>query len=70
MWIRRLSHPVVAGGVFNFVVILTHLTPVVNYSVENGPFHYLVHTVVFFIFIFIVVAFCASSSTLAVCWSI
>lgn len=48
VWIRRLSHPVVAGGIFNLVVALTHMTTVVNYSVENGPFHYLVHTVVFF----------------------
>ena len=48
VWIRRLSHPVVAGGVFNLVVAMTHMTTVVNFSVENGVFHYVVHFVVFF----------------------
>ncbi len=47
VWTRRMTHPVVAGLVFNLVVALTHLTAVVNLSVENGPFHYLVHLVVF-----------------------
>lgn len=47
VWIRRLSHPVVAGVTFNIVIALTHLTYVVNTSVEVGPFHYAVHTVVF-----------------------
>jgi len=48
VWIRRLSHPVVAGGIFNLVVVLSHMTTVVNFSIENGPFHYGVHFVVFF----------------------
>ena len=47
VWIRRLSHPVAAGVTFNIVVALTHLTYIVNTSVEVGPFHYAVHTVVF-----------------------
>ncbi len=46
-WMRRMTHPVVAGVVFNLVVALTHLPAVVNLSVESGPFHYLVHLVVF-----------------------
>lgn len=44
---RRMTHPVMAGFVFNFVVAMTHLTVVVNFSVENGVFHYFVHLVVF-----------------------
>lgn len=46
-WIRRLTYPVVAGLLFNLVTGLTHAPLVVNTSVDNGPFHYLVHTVVF-----------------------
>lgn len=46
-WVRRFSHPVVAGFTFNFVIAITHLTGVVNTSVDNGVFHYLVHVVVF-----------------------
>jgi len=46
-WIRRFSHPVVAGVVFNLVIAVTHLTNIVNTSVNNGIFHYLVHLVVF-----------------------
>ena len=42
-----MTHPVVAGSVFNLVVVFTHLTVVVNTSAENGPFHYLVHLMVF-----------------------
>lgn len=47
VWIRRLSHPVAAGVTFNIVIAMTHLTYIVNTSVEVGPFHYAVHTVVF-----------------------
>lgn len=46
-WIKRFSHPVTAGVVFNVVVAVTHLTTVVNTSVDNGIFHYSVHLVVF-----------------------
>lgn len=46
-WTRRMTHPVVAGSVFNLVVVFTHLTVVVNTSAENGAFHYLVHLMVF-----------------------
>ena len=47
IWIRRLTRPVVAALLFNVVVAMTHLTWVVNTSIENGVFHYLVHLVVF-----------------------
>ncbi len=47
VWTRRMTHPVVAGSVFNLVVVFTHLTVVVNTSAENGPFHYFVHLLVF-----------------------
>lgn len=45
-WLRRLAAPVVATLVFNGVTILTHWQPVVNRSVEDGPFHYGVHLIV------------------------
>lgn len=48
IWIKRLCHPVTAGVIFNVVGALTHITWVVNTSLENGPFHYFVHLVVFF----------------------
>lgn len=47
IWVKRLTHPVVAGVAFNFVQIVTHLPAVVNTSVENGFAHYGVHFVVF-----------------------
>jgi putative membrane protein len=47
VWVKRLTHPVVAGFAFNFVQIVTHLPYVVNLSIENGAFHYGVHTAVF-----------------------
>ena len=46
-WIKRMSRPVIAGFLFNFVVAITHTTQVVNTSVEIGVFHYFVHLVVF-----------------------
>lgn len=45
-WLRRLSRPVVAGVIFNGVVIVTHWPDLVNLSVEVGPLHYLIHLVV------------------------
>lgn len=47
LWIRRLSRPVIAGFAFNFFVAITHLTQVVNTSVNNGLFHYGIHLAVF-----------------------
>ena len=45
--LRRLSHPVVAGVVFNALVALTHWSGIVNLSAENGAFHYSAHVVLF-----------------------
>jgi putative membrane protein len=46
-WVRQLSRPVAAGLCYNFVIIVTHLPFTVNYSLENGAFHYFVHLLVF-----------------------
>ncbi len=46
--LRRLARPVVAGVLFNFVVLFTHWQNVVNTSVANAPVHYGVHVLVVF----------------------
>jgi putative membrane protein len=46
-WFRRLATPVVAGVLFNFVQAITHWEQVVELSVTNGSFHYLMHILVF-----------------------
>jgi putative membrane protein len=46
--LRVLTRPVVAGVIFNVFQVLTHWTAVVDASVENGAFHYLLHLGVFF----------------------
>ena len=46
--LRTLTRPVVAGVLFNVFQVLTHWGAVVNLSVENGGFHYLIHLGVFF----------------------
>ena len=40
------TRPVVAGVLFNVVVMITHIPLVVNASIENGPFHYSLHFLV------------------------
>ena len=47
VWIRRLTRPVAAAVLFNVLIAVTHLKPVVNFSIENGVFHYVVHLSVF-----------------------
>ena len=47
VWVRRLTRPVAAAVLFNLLVALTHFTAVVNFSVENGVFHYFVHLIIF-----------------------
>lgn len=47
VWVRRLTRPVAAAVLFNVLIALTHLKPVVNFSIENGVFHYFVHLCVF-----------------------
>lgn len=41
-----MCKPVVAGVVFNAVVVITHIPGVVNASVDNGPLHYSLHFLV------------------------
>lgn len=41
--VRRLTHPVVAGVLFNGMAAFTHWQLVVNTSADSGPFHYVVH---------------------------
>ena len=41
-----LTKPVVAGVLFNVVVMITHIPLVVNSSLDNGPLHYGLHGVV------------------------
>lgn len=43
--LSQLCRPVVAGLAFNLVSALVHWKAIVNTSVEVGPFHYLVHSV-------------------------
>jgi len=43
--LRRLSRPLLAGLIFNALVLFTHWPAVVNTSVTNGPFHYTLHLV-------------------------
>ena len=45
-WLRRFSRPLVAGLVFNGVVVFTHWPALVNEAVTNGFMHYAVHVLV------------------------
>jgi putative membrane protein len=40
------AKPVVAGVLFNLIVMVTHIPMIVNASTENGPLHYLLHLLV------------------------
>ncbi|HUF97684.1 MAG TPA: cytochrome c oxidase assembly protein, partial [Ilumatobacter sp.] len=44
--VRFLTKPVIAGVVFNGVVMMLHMPIFVNASVESGPVHYGMHIVV------------------------
>lgn len=44
-WLRRFSHPLVAGLVFNGLVAFTHWPAFVDFVVGNGPAHYTTHVV-------------------------
>jgi putative membrane protein len=41
-----LTKPIVAGVLFNVVVMITHIPLVVNSSLDNGPLHYGLHALV------------------------
>jgi putative membrane protein len=45
-WLRRFSRPLVAGLLFNAVVIFTHWPALVNTVVLNGAEHYAIHVLV------------------------
>ncbi len=45
-WLRRFSRPLVAGLLFNAMVVFTHWPALVNEAVTNGPMHYAVHILV------------------------
>ena len=40
---RIVLHPLVAFGVFNFLIVVTHLPLVVDYALREHWFHFLVH---------------------------
>jgi putative membrane protein len=41
--VKFMTKPVVAAVVFNVVVMVTHIPPVVNASVQSAPLHYSLH---------------------------
>lgn len=41
--VKFMSKPVIAGVLFNLVVMITHIPLVVNESVQSGPLHYSLH---------------------------
>jgi putative membrane protein len=43
-WVER---PLPAAVLFNVLAVLTHWTVIVTLSVQNGPFHYMMHTLLF-----------------------
>ena len=44
--VRWFAHPVVAGVLFNAMVMVIHIPMLVNASVESAPLHYLLHVLV------------------------
>jgi len=44
--IKFLTKPVIAGVLFNLVIMITHIPALVNQSVSNGPLHYALHVLV------------------------
>lgn len=44
--VKWFTHPVVAGVVFNGMVMIVHIPLLVNKSVESGPLHYTLHVLV------------------------
>ncbi len=45
-WLRWFSRPLVAGIIFNAVVVFSHWPALVNKVVTNGPMHYGIHVLV------------------------
>ena len=46
-FLRRLTHPVFAGGIFNALIAVTHWGAVVRLSSDSGIFHYGIHVAIF-----------------------
>ena len=46
-WLRKLCHPVVAGVIYNAVILFTHWQNAVNGSVANPAVHYGLHVLLF-----------------------
>ena len=46
-WFHRLTRPIPAAVGYNVLAALTHWNGIVNLTVQNGPFHYLMHTLLF-----------------------
>jgi len=44
--VKFMTKPVIAGVLFNLIVMVTHIPLMVNESVESGPLHYSLHFVV------------------------
>lgn len=44
--VKWFTHPVVAGVLFNAMVMILHIPLLVNESVQNGPLHYGLHVLV------------------------
>ena len=44
--INFATKPVIAGVLFNLVIMITHIPVLVNQSVSNGPLHYALHVLV------------------------
>jgi putative membrane protein len=44
--INFATKPVIAGVLFNLVIMITHIPALVNQSVSNGPLHYALHVLV------------------------
>ena len=42
--VHRLARPVLAGALFNVLILLSHWPVLVNHASANGPLHYSVHT--------------------------
>lgn len=45
-FVKRLSTPIVAGLLFNVVVMITHIPGLVNQSAQSSPLHYAMHILV------------------------
>ncbi|MBJ7461445.1 MAG: cytochrome c oxidase assembly protein [Ilumatobacteraceae bacterium] len=45
-FVKWLSKPIIAGLLFNVVVMVTHIPGLVNRSAENSPLHYAMHILV------------------------